>query len=70
MTLRALDRTMTVGFAAFPVLCPERSLAEFPDVYKLPQQLAALLDEVVVIAGRHARPPPPPSVPRYRKQTS
>ena len=30
-------------------------MAELPDVYKLSQQLAALLDEVVVIAGRHAR---------------
>ena len=33
----------------------ERSLAKLPDVCKLSQQLAALLDEVVVIAGRHAR---------------
>ena len=28
MTLRACARAMAVGFAAFPVLCPERSLAE------------------------------------------
>ena len=30
-------------------------MAEVADVHKLPQQLATLLDEVVVIAGRHAR---------------
>ena len=33
----------------------KRSLAKLPDVCKLSQQLAALLDEVVVIAGRQAR---------------
>ena len=55
MPLRALSRAVAVGFAAFPVLCPERSSPEVPDIYKLSQQLPALLDQLIVIASRHAR---------------
>ena len=53
MTLRACARAMAVGFAAFPVLCPERSLAEVVDVCKLSQQLAALFDKIGVIPSSH-----------------
>ena len=60
MSLRAIARAVAVGLAAFAALCPERSPAEVADVRKLPQQLAAPLDEVVVIAGRHVRLHLPP----------
>ena len=53
MTLRASARAMAVGFAAFPVLCPERSSAEVVDVCKLSQQLAALFDKIGVIPSSH-----------------
>ena len=53
MTLRAGARAMAVGFAAFPVLCPERSSAEVVDVCKLSQQLAALFDKIGVIPSSH-----------------
>ena len=53
MTLRASARAMAVGFAAFAVLCPERSSAEVVDVCKLSQQLAALFDKIGVIPSSH-----------------
>ena len=55
MSLRTFARAVAVGFAAFAVLCPERSLAEVADARKLSQQLPALFDEAVVIGGSHAR---------------
>ena len=53
MPLRACARTMAVGFAAFSVLCSERSLAEVVDVCKLSQQLATLFDKIGVIPSNH-----------------
>ena len=37
MSLRPLARAVAVRFAAFAVLCPERSLAEVADAGKLSQ---------------------------------
>ena len=55
MPLRALARAMAVGLAAFPVLCPERSLAEIADAGKFSQQLVTLSDKIVVTACCHSR---------------
>ena len=55
MRLGTLGCTMAVGFAAFPVLCPQRSLAQVADTGKFSPQPVALFDESVVIPCRHLR---------------
>ncbi len=67
MPLRPLDRAMAVRFAALAVLCPERTLTEVADARNLPQQLATLFDEAVVIGPGHVRLHLPPE---YKKQIS
>ena len=53
MPPRTLDRAVAAGLAALAVLCPERTLAEVANARNLPQQLATLLDEAVVIGAGH-----------------
>ena len=55
MPPRTLDRAVAAGLAALAVLCPERTLAKVADARYLPQKLATLLDEAVVIGAGHAR---------------
>ena len=55
MRLRALGCAMAVGFAAFPVLCPQRPLAQVADTGKFSAQSVALFDKSVVILCRHFR---------------
>ena len=55
MPPRPLARAVAVGLAALAVLCPERTLAKVADARNLPQQLATLFDEAVVIDGSHVR---------------
>ncbi len=70
MPLRPLDRAMAVRFAALAVLCPERTLTEVADARNLPQQLATLFDEAVVIGPGHVRLHLSPNIRnRYRGET-
>ena len=55
MPPRTLDCAAAAGLAALAVLCPERTLAKVADARYLPQKLATLLDEAVVIGAGHAR---------------